>query len=721
MTPCQHCHHELSPDSQFCPECGTPVADAVGPASAGPDNIAMSGDGSPGAAPPTVPETSRPWQPEYSDSPATAVVPPAASFAPSGPPPAPNTPPIGSPGQVPPQSPPPGGHASPPGSPNFGAAAFPGHPGADHSGPQPQFVPADQPSTGGKGKLIGLGLGVVGLLAIGFLALRFLTGGGDVGGADSPEAVVEEMVAAINAQDPLALVDLMAPDELDGVDQLVEDGAQYIDDLGLRTLLDENTEDGSSIDVVIDIEADRVDVSMEGESAAIVSFELSGDIEASGNDAMSDTLGEDEISFDSRDLDSSFPTQSGDLEMIVVELDGKWFFSPMLTTGHYIVEAAGLPSGEYDDIGGDRDPGGESPVEAIEALVEVINNPDADALAGVLGGGEGRVALAFRDAIDDAFAEIDTGEFRYEVSVETDDLGSGRVELEEIELRVAGDFGDSATVLIEEDCLEFRDNGELISDDCLLDVLDLPTDSELDTTLWLDTAQEDGSYRVRIVPTITDVLGRFLTVIDDRQTLLFVTDSAQLDDPNIVEPGSDIEIDFDGQLYAVNEFEIEAGEVYNVTASEDTEFDLFVDGEFGSLQQRFGNSFEAQVDGVARVVTYSEIERDRECGVLGCIPTGDGEATLRIRRAASQSLPFPTRISGEFGPGDIRIFELEVETQQRVRIDVIGDGIEWRIEDDSTIFVDTDTYDFPPGTYEMIVINTSGDDDTSYEISPTPA
>ena len=107
--------------------------------------------------------------------------------------------------------------------------------------------------------------------------------------------------------------------------------------------------------------------------------------------------------------------------------------------------------------------------------------------------------------------------------------------------------------------------------------------------------------------------------------------------------------------------------------------------------------------------------------MLRCLPSGEGSATVRIRRAGRQVLPFPTRIAGDFGPGDIRIFELEVETQQRVRIDVTGEGIEWRIRDDFDVFVDTDTYDFPPGTYEMIVVNTSGQDDTSYVISPTPA
>jgi len=706
----------LSADSQFCPECGTSVEDAPGgPPAGGPDNIAMMADGLPEATPPTLPEPAKAWQPQYSDAPSATV------FAPQGP--GPSAPAASAPAQPPYGAAPsngPAGQYPPQGPPSFdaGAVGQPGPPGA-----QPQFIAVSEQPSGGKsaGKLIGLGLGVVGLLAIGFLAIRFLLGGSDVGGAASPEAVVDEMVAAINAQDPLAVVDLMAPDELDGVNQLVEDGAQYIDDLGLDSLLDENTDDDSAIDLLVEIEADRVDVSMEGDNAAIISFELSGDIESTGNDAMSDTIGDDEISFDSRDLDRSLPTQSGDIEVIVVKLDGKWYLSPMLTAGHYIVEAAGLPSGEYDEIGGDRDPGADSPVEAVEALVDVINDPDADALAAALGGGEGRVALAFRDAIDDAFAEIDTGDIRYEVTVQTDDIGSGRVELQEIDLRVAGVFGDSATVTIEDDCLEFRDNGDIVTDECLLDLLDLPTGSDLDTTLWLDTVNEDGGYRVRVIPTVTDVIGRFLTVIDDRQTLLFVTDIAERDDANIVEPGSDIEIEFDGQLYAVNEFEIEEGEVYNVTANDDTRIELFVDTEFGSLEPLFGNDFEAQVDGVARVVTYSEIDDRDDCGVLGCLPSGDGDATLRIRRAGRQALPFPTRIAGDFGPGDIRIFELEVETQQQVRIDVTGTGIEWRIRDDADVFVDIDTYDFPPGTYEMIVVNTSGEDDASYEISPTAA
>lgn len=770
MSDCHHCHHQLQPGAQFCPECGTAVPAglpgsppaASGPGTAGPDNIAMSIEGSPTSAP-TSPEPTPVWEPERSDASATVAMPaasnqppaygsvpgavppsnvvpgqyPPGQYPPQGPPgqfvpaaqpgqyppqPAgqyPSQSPAQYPPQYPPQGPPPAG--GPPGTP----PQFAGGPGV-----QPQFVPVDQSAgSNGRGKFVGLGLGVVGLVAIGFLAIRFLLGGAATGGAASPEAVVEEMVAAINAEDPLAVVNLFAPDELDGVDELIEDGAAYYRDLGLDTLLEQDSQgersDGeASVDIVIDLDLDQVEVSLEGDNAAIVSFQVFGDLELSGNETVTEQLGDDRFSFDSDDLDASFPTRSGELEMIVVELDGKWYMSPMLTAGHYIVEAGGLPRGEYDDIGGDRGPGADSPEGAIQALVDVINDPDADDLAAALGGGEGRVAVAFRDAIDEGFSEVDdgnlVGDFRYEVRVDTNDLGSGRVQLDEVQLRVDGDFGDTAVVTIEDDCLDFRDNGEIVSNDCLLDVLDLPTDTDIDNTLWLDTVEEDGGYRVRIVPTVTDVMGRFLTAIDDRQTLLFLLDEARRDDANMVQAGSDINIDFDGQLYAVNEFPVVAGEVYNVTASEGTEFEVFADDEFGSLQRRFGNDFVASVDGVARVVTFSDIDRNRECGVLGCIPTGEGDATLRIRQAGRQSLPFPTRIAGEFGPGDIRVFELEIESQQQVRIDVTGPGIEWRIVDDFNVFVGTDTYDFPPGTYEMVVINTSGDDSTSYEILPSP-
>jgi hypothetical protein len=345
-----------------------------------------------------------------------------------------------------------------------------------------------------------------------------------------------------------------------------------------------------------------------------------------------------------------------------------------------------------------------------------VNDPDADALAAALGGGEGRVAVAFRDAIDEGFSDLDTGDIRYDLSVETEDIGNGRVDLERIELTLEDEFSRRSAT-IENDCVTVREDGERTDRQCLGDALDFAGSDDLDTTIWLDTVDEDGGRRVRIVPTLTDVLSRFLTVFDDRQSLLFAIDSAQLDEANTVEPGSDIEIEFDGQLYSVNEFDIVAGEAYNVTASDDTEIDLFVDQGFG-LEKRFSSDFVATDDGVARVVTYSDVD-DEDCGAVGCLPSGRGEATLRIRQAGRQSVAFPQRITGEFGPGDVRVFELEIEAQQTVTIDVQGDFIGSELIDGFLYSVDDDTYDLPPGTYELVVYNRSGDDSTKYDVSPT--
>ncbi len=652
---------------------------SAGPATAGPDNIGLPAGGGAATAP-SAPEPAPTWQPT----------------------------PVSGPGQPPspPAGPPPAGPVwyAPPGGPVG----------------QPQFVSVESTPAGrrGAGTVIGIGLGVVGFLAIGFLALRFLLGGSETGGASSPEAVVEEMVAAINAQDPLAVVSLVAPDELDGFDTLVEDTIDYYRDLGLEALVDE-VGGSDDIDVTIELEADRIDVRMEGDQAAIVSFELDGRVEIDGAED-SGFLEDNRFDFSSRDLEGALPNGSDEVELIAVKLDGRWYASPMLTAGHYIVENSDLPPGEYDRIGEDRDPGADSAVEAVEALVDVVNNPDADDLAAALGGGEGRVAVAFRDAIDDGFREIDTGDVRYELSVTTKDLGDGRVELTELELSVRDDYS-SGTVTIDEDCVTLREDGERPERECLLDALALDGADELDTTLFLDTVDEDGGRRVRIVPTLTDVLGRFLRVFDDRQSLLLATDSPQLDEANTVEPGSDIDIDFDGQLYSVNEFEIVAGEAYNVTGSEGTQFDLHVDDGFG-LEQRFSHDFVAAEDGVARVVTYSDFDEaddEENCGIAGCFPTGRGEATIRIRQAGRQSVPFPQRITGDFGPGDARIFELEVETEQTVRIDVQGDFIGSELIDGFLYRVDDDTYELPAGRYEFVVYNTSGDEATTYDVVPS--
>ena len=678
-TSCTHCHTEIADGARFCLHCGTPVA------SASSDNIALSDTGGI-ARPPSAPEPNSAWQPE----PPAA---PAATPAPDGPPPAGPTP------SQPPYFNPDGSHPEP--------AAF---------------TDAEEASSGGGPKLAAMGLGVIGVLLIGFIAFRFIAGGDGVsGGASSPEAVVDEMVAAINAEDPLALVNLMAPDELDGFDDLVSDTTELYNELGLSEVLGDDLEE-RDFEVDIEIDVDDVDVSMEGDNAAIVSFELEGEIETQGEDNFG-MLESERDTFDASDLEDALPNGSDAVEMIVVKIDGKWFASPMLTMGHYIVENADLPPGDYDLVGSDdRDDGGNSPVEAVEQFVEAINDRDADALAGSLGGGEGRVMLVFNDAIDEVLEdldeELDRDGVRFEVSVQTEDIGDGRVRLDEIEIEAEDNF-DEVTISVEDDCATVREDGRRTSDGCLLDELNLD-DEDIDTTLWVDTVTENGSHRVRLIPTFTDVMRRFVNVVDDRQTALLVAELPYVDNPVDIDVNTDIDIEFDGQLYTVHEFEIQGGEQYYVQATGETQVALWVDDGFG-FNQQYSRQFEAFDDGLVRVVTYSDLDTDDEyCDPsLACLPTGEGETTLRIREGARQSVPFPSVLSGELGPSGIRVFELEVAQSEVVEIEVGPDsGVRWNIEDDFDIRLEFGVYEFTPGTYELVIYNSDPESSVEYTITP---
>ena len=646
---CLQCSHQLHDDSKFCPNCGATVPVAP-PSWSQPSNDIV------GQNPSTAPQ----WAPT------------PAPFS-GGPPVA--GPPAGQPPYV----------------------------GAEYG---PTNPPVAEPANGRSvGRLIGIGLAIIGVGAIGLLALRFVTGGDKVaGGASSPEAVIEELAAAANAKDPLAMVALMAPDELDGIDAVIAEADRL---LGIRSAKNIDDEDLS-----IEVEADGIDVQMEGDNAAVVEFELSGDVEVGESSiGLLETFGIEGGRFDGLDLENVLPNGSANDEIVVVKIDGKWFASPILTVGHYIAEYNDLPSGEYDLVGETRDEGESTPEDAVEAFVDVINDPDADALAAILGGGEGRFATVFSDAIDELLSDVETS--GYDVSMSTEDLGNGRVELVDVELQFEDDFS-SSTIEYDDGCFVERFDGDDSPNRlCVLEELDAE-DTDVDTTLWLDTANEDGSSRIRIAPTVMDVVGRLLALNQNRQELLSRLGLEWLDQARPIEPGNDVEIEFDGQLYAVHEFDVTAGEHYNVT-TDVGEPDIYLTSTGGVSAEQYESWIYAETDGTVLVVTHSDTECDE---YEFCLPSGEGTTTLRIRQAESQSIDFPTIVEGELGPGDVRVFELQVAQPETVFISVYGDSVDWSVADSFLINVDFDTYDFESGTYRMMVANTSGTDSTSYEIVP---
>ena len=190
-------------------------------------------DGPPdGPEPASTPGWTRPPRP----TPPPAAPPPPSAPPLSAPPPPPPPPPGPPPGPPPlPPGPPPG---PPPG-------AFP--PGAVPPGGSPH-PPPGAPAKRRKG-LIALALVAVGALAIaaaGVLVVRAVTGSS--GGADSPEAAVADLAGALDAEDPVAALAAMDPDEVEAVGDVYETAAARATELGFAP--GEKTLGGVDIGVV---------------------------------------------------------------------------------------------------------------------------------------------------------------------------------------------------------------------------------------------------------------------------------------------------------------------------------------------------------------------------------------------------------------------------------------------------------------------------------------
>ncbi|MEM9040426.1 MAG: hypothetical protein AAGD33_11075 [Actinomycetota bacterium] len=601
-------------------------------------------------------------------------------------------------------APPVGPPILPPGAPGSGGLPPPG-PG----GPGVRSVESgDGDPRSSIGRVAGIAAVVLGIAALGWIALRAFGGDGTSGGSSSPEALAEDMVEAIQQRDGLAFLDLIAPDEFDGVSDIVETTTDRFGDLD-QVLPGDVAPDESELDVEFEIQLDDVDVDMRGDSAAIVEFDVSGEIELGPNDLLGNERFDER--FDSRDLPSDVTLT----EMIAVRLDGRWFFSPMLTAGHLITENADLPQGDYERIGQDRPGGGDSPQQAVDAFVDAVNDPNARDLAGAIGGGEGRLLTVFEDALSDAIDDVDTSQLEYELRVETADLGSGRVELTEIELEVDDDV-DPGVLSVEEGCYWLL-TVQLDERGCL-DEIQLFDGA--DTTIWLDTVREGGAHRVRIVPTFLDVIDRLLAV-GERDEFLYAIEQAHLETPIEITSNSDVEITFDGELYVVHEFPVQADRWYHVAASDPAITPrVYVDDGFGLFREFGDDPFRPFDDGVVRVVTPSAAPNgDPDCDGVFCVPGRTGEVTLRVREGIEQRAEFPTIVSGQLGPSDVVVLRLDVAAPELVRIDVEGSA---EVERGDLFFYETefDVFDLPAGALEIVVWNPDPDAPAEYRIVPTP-
>ena len=226
-------------------------------------------------------------------------------------------------------------------------------------------------------------LAVVGAFALlaggGFFALSAL---GAAGGADSPEAAVDELIEALGNEDFVTMAELLEPTERRAIAEPVI--TEVLPELVRIGVFDDSV-DAAAVDGVdfelTDVEY-RIDPLANNPDLVHVFF--------TGGEFTS------EVNVDALRLDSRFREFLGDdLEeptrqvesiednndpIVLVERDGRWYFSMMFT----VAEAARIDAGEPLPLAADAPPalGSESPEAAVEAMFEEVVDLDLGGLIG---------------------------------------------------------------------------------------------------------------------------------------------------------------------------------------------------------------------------------------------------------------------------------------------------------------------------------------------------
>ena len=300
-----------------------------------------------------------------------------------------------------------------------------------------------------RGKMIGAVVGVAAILGAGTFALSQLQDNKASGGADSPEKLADDLVAALDGEDVLGAIDLLLPGERETFRQPMID---FVSELSRLEVAD----DTASLDKVggidMQIEVDDVDVDATNvDDISNVRVTGTSSLTVNGDDLpIGDLIIDQGFDGDRPDLDAESEDDFS-LGFTAVSKDGRWYVSLFYTA---------LESGRGDtDIPeeGIEAVGASSPEGALDNLIQA--GADLDAL-GALATLNPNEAEAFQryapligemsdEMMDEQGVSIEVSNAKYTVS------GSGdtrQVGIEAINLDISAG-GQSAAIELADGCM----------------------------------------------------------------------------------------------------------------------------------------------------------------------------------------------------------------------------------------------------------------------------
>jgi len=222
-------------------------------------------------------------------------------------------------------------------------------------------------------------------------------------GAESPEAAVTGLAAAVQEGDPVKTWLLLSPDEVGGLEDGVRDLGDRADALGLlgtgsagavrvtglTTRTTTVSDDRARVDITGGTLTYTPGRSGQGVRARALAARVGADTDDAG-EAKTTTV---DLADVAGDLD-------GGLSVSVVKDGRRWFISPLLTVGALVGRAQGNAPREMsaDQLARSAS----SPEAAVQQLLAALGRSDASAVAGALSEAEGLPVLENAQAVSDS-------------------------------------------------------------------------------------------------------------------------------------------------------------------------------------------------------------------------------------------------------------------------------------------------------------------------------
>lgn len=246
--------------------------------------------------------------------------------------------------------------------------------------------PPPAPPKSSKGKIIGSLVGVGALVAAGAFAVTQLSGDDEKGGAGSAQEVGTQLIASLEQEDVLGVIDLLLPGERE---TFREPLVKLVDELSRIEVLD----DSATLDKIAGVDFKFTDITVDEEPTNvddITNFVISGTEETTVDGAelpIGKLIIERAFGGDLPDLDQhTDPEHFDDLRLTAVQRDGRWYLSAFYTLAESSTGGAKIPAEGVTPVGADVPEGAvdnllQSAVALdVEGVIAGLNPHEAEAL-----------------------------------------------------------------------------------------------------------------------------------------------------------------------------------------------------------------------------------------------------------------------------------------------------------------------------------------------------